>query len=486
MEKKTMENINSQYLSNDQIKIYLEACLDQKVQDFKVLSDKISSTNNIDLSNKDEFERLKDSKKFPEQDNLFYRVWIYQYEGLKELLKENEEQVIIRNNNNRDEEKQTKNIDKEKKNLSFRFTFGKIDIKDLQKENLFYQQLTENPNVNFDEYKPTENEISSQRKNLKIIFLYVNLGTPLLEEDCEVEEIEEINPNKKRKEKYKYYYKYEFDIDRIVYYRNISFSLYEENENISCECELNIKPDYYWILEDKETGLRKYYCPNCFSKLQDKENYKLIENTKYSIRYFLFCHEPGHNTKKYEYYCKQCNRAYCIKCLTNDHKDLNLIHKLVEIDDMDLTSVKSFFKEKLEKIHKKKKKNDEIWDEINESGDNAESSLRQRESKAIIDVKNEVLSRCTYLTSLGYELQRMISEIDAKKKFIEDMRRDSNVANYLNMNNMFVEDMKKHYLPNLEYIESIPLEKYLETFHKIDKKYPFNQEDAEESESFDI
>ena len=80
----------------------------------------------------------------------------------------------------------------------------------------------------------------------------------------------------------------------------------------------------------------------------------------------------------------------------------------------------------------------------------------------------------------------MISEIDAKKKFIEDMRRDSNVANYLNMNNMFVKDMKKHYLPNLEYIESIPLEKYLETFHKIDKKYPFNQEDAEESESFDI
>ena len=41
--------------------------------------------------------------------------------------------------------------------------FRKIDIKDLQKENLFYQQLTENPNVNFDEYKPTENEILSQK-----------------------------------------------------------------------------------------------------------------------------------------------------------------------------------------------------------------------------------------------------------------------------------------------------------------------------------
>ena len=78
----------------------------------------------------------------------------------------------------------------------------------------------------------------------------------------------------------------------------------------------------------------------------------------------------------------------------------------------------------------------------------------------------------------------MISEIDTKKKFIEDMRRDSNIANYLNMKNMFDEDMKKHYLPNLEYIESITLEKYLETFHKIDKKYPFNSDDEEENESF--
>ena len=34
---------------------------------------------------------------------------------------------------------------------------------------LFYQQLTENPNVNFDEYKPTDKEITSQKKNLKII-----------------------------------------------------------------------------------------------------------------------------------------------------------------------------------------------------------------------------------------------------------------------------------------------------------------------------
>lgn len=38
------------------------------------------------------------------------------------------------------------------------------------------------------------------------------------------------------------------------------------------------------------------------------------------------------------------------------------------------------------------------------------------------------------------------------------------------MNNMFIEDMKNHYLPNLQYIENIDLDKYLETFHKIDKK----------------
>ena len=215
-----MENISSQYLSNEQIKIYLEACLDQKIQDFQVLSDN-KSIKNYNLVNKEEFERLKNSKKFPEQDNLFYRVWVYQYEGLKELLKLNEDQIINPNNNKKDiyyiDDKQNKNLDKDKKNLSFRFKFGKIDIKDLQRENLFYQQLLENPNVNFDEYKPTEKEIASQRKNLKIIFLYINLGTPLVEEDCEVEEIEDINPNNTKKEKFKYYYKYEFDIDRIVY-----------------------------------------------------------------------------------------------------------------------------------------------------------------------------------------------------------------------------------------------------------------------------
>ena len=41
---------------------------------------------------------------------------------------------------------------KVKKNLTFRFAFDSIDIKDLQKENLFYKQLKENPNIKFDEY----------------------------------------------------------------------------------------------------------------------------------------------------------------------------------------------------------------------------------------------------------------------------------------------------------------------------------------------
>ena len=59
-----------------------------------------------------------------------------------------------------------------------------------------------------------------------------------------------------------------------------------------------------------------------------------------------------------------------------------------------------------------------------------------------------------------------------KKQFINDLRKNSNVSTYLTMNNCFVEDMKKHYLPNVKYIEKLPLEKYVETFHKIDKKYP--------------
>ena len=66
----------------------------------------------------------------------------------------------------------------------------------------------------------------------------------------------------------------------------------------------------------------------------------------------------------------------------------------------------------------------------------------------------------------------MIGELDFKTKFIEDLKKDSNVATYLNMNNMFLNDLKNHYIPNLEKIEALPLEKFLETFHKIDKKFP--------------
>ena len=94
---------------------------------------------------------------------------------------------------------------------------------------------------------------------------------------------------------------------------------------------------------------------------------------------------------------------------------------------------------------------------------------------------------------MGYELQRMIGELDFKTKFIHDLKKDSNVSTFLNMNNMFLEDLKNHYIPNLEKIESLPLEKFLDTFHKIDKKYPEankkksdDDDEEEEKESDEI
>ena len=484
-----MKNINSQYLSDDQIKLYLEACLDHKITDFQVINDS-NAEKKFDYTNSQEFQRLKDSKIFSDQDNLFYRVWIYQYEGLKELLNLPENQLVNRDLNNSiigknyDESKNAKNNDKEKKILSFRFTFGSIDIKDLQKENLFYKKLKENPNMNFDEYKFNDNVISEEKKKLNIIFLYVNLGVPLLEDDLETGEngdggIEIGKNGKPYLDKHKYKYKYEFDIDRIVYYRKIVFSLFENKNNIKCECR-SANTDNYWILEDKNTGAESYACSECL--LKKTGEYKIVDNSKYSIRYFLHCHEPGHNTKKYEYYCKECKRPYCIKCLTNQHKELNETHNLLDIESSDLETDRSSYNEKIRQIRYKIKINDEKWQDINNAGDNAERSLRKRECDAIRDVKNEVLARCTYLTSLGHELQRMIAELDFKSQFIEDLKKESNVATYLNMNNMFFEDLKNHYVPNLEKIENINLDKFLETFHKIDKKYPIPKEDTEEEE----
>jgi len=496
-----MENINSDYLTDEQLRLYLEACLDHKVTDFEVEPD--PSLEKFNYTNPEEFRRLINSKKFSEQDNIFYRVWVYQYEGLKDLLSPDSPLLNRENTNyfakNLEDTKNAKNSDKGKKNLSFRFTFGSIDIKDLQKENLFYKQLKENPNINFDEYKPKDSEIAEQKKKLNIIFLYVNLGVPLLEDDIELDDNSKISSSQHK-------YKYEFDIDKVVYYRKITFSLYESETNLKCFfCHSTLASNNFWILEERMNGNDiRVACSKCLPKTKendDRKEYKLIDNTKYSIRYFWYCDEPGHNTKKYEYYCLDCKRPFCVKCLISQHSELNEKHNLIDIPSRDSNNVnntininnneiqekdnnnsinndkqdvdnKIFYKDKIKEINKQKIKNDKIWEEINDAGDKAELSLRERESKAIVEVKNEVLARCTFLTSMGYELQRMIGELDFKTKFIQDLKKDSNVSTYLNMNNMFLEDLKNHYIPNLEKIEALPLDKFLETFHKIDKKYP--------------
>ena len=503
-----MENINSDYLTDEQIRLYLEACLDHKITDFEVEPD--PSLEKFNYINPEEFRRLVNSKKFSEQDNLFYRVWVYQYEGLKDLLSPDSplsnREVGNYYPKNFEEAKNGKNSDKGKKNLSFRFTFGSIDIKDLQRENLFYKQLKENPNINFDEYKPKDSEIAEQKKKLNIIFLYVNLGVPLLEDDIELDDANKISSSHHK-------YKYEFDIDKVVYYRKITFSLYESDTNLKCFfCHSLIPSNNYWVLEERMNGNDiRISCSKCLPKTkenEDRKEYKLIDNTKYSIRYFWYCYVPGHNTKKYEYYCTDCKRPFCVKCLITEHLELNEKHNLIRIrsrdnekqdKDSDLQSKeekidldsKIFCKDKIKEINRQKVKNDKIWEEINDAGDKAELSLRERESKAIVEVKNEVLARCTFLTSLGYELQRMIGELDFKTKFIQDLKKDSNVSTYLNMNNMLLEDLKNHYIPNLEKIESLPLDKFLETFHKIDKKYPddikskYDEDDEDEEKEDD-
>ena len=132
MEEENLENISSQYLNNEQIKVYLEACLDHRITDFQELGD--SQKINEDYYDKEEFERLKQKKVFKDQDNLFYRVWVYQYEGLKELLKQPEEKILNRGGASRirdynfDDGSKQKGVEKDKKTLSFRFTFGKIEI----------------------------------------------------------------------------------------------------------------------------------------------------------------------------------------------------------------------------------------------------------------------------------------------------------------------------------------------------------------------
>ena len=52
MEEENLENISSQYLNNEQIKVYLEACLDHRITDFQELGD--SQKINEDYDEEDE------------------------------------------------------------------------------------------------------------------------------------------------------------------------------------------------------------------------------------------------------------------------------------------------------------------------------------------------------------------------------------------------------------------------------------------------
>ena len=51
-----MQNIDSNYLTDDQIRLYLEACLDHKITDFEVEPD--SSKDKFDYTNPEEFKRF--------------------------------------------------------------------------------------------------------------------------------------------------------------------------------------------------------------------------------------------------------------------------------------------------------------------------------------------------------------------------------------------------------------------------------------------
>ena len=66
MEEENLENISSQYLNNEQIKVYLEACLDHRITDFQELGD--SQKINEDYYDKEEFGLIYGYKKL--LDNL--------------------------------------------------------------------------------------------------------------------------------------------------------------------------------------------------------------------------------------------------------------------------------------------------------------------------------------------------------------------------------------------------------------------------------
>lgn len=99
-----------------------------------------------------------------------------------------------------------------------------------------------------------------------------------------------------------------------------------------------------------------------------------------------------------------------------------------------------------------------------------QADLHSRLKDAQEKVQREILSRCTFLSSITIELHRTIVELDSKVIFLKAQFANADNATYLAMSVQFQNYVKNEVLPNLDLLININFDGITNSLFKLEKR----------------
>jgi hypothetical protein len=439
------ENLQNENNEKNRIKLFLEASLRKKVDNFNIYMHK--------------------ERKELQRSEISYKVWLYSHDIIKDARN-----ALNRNNEYGNPIKQKQEV--------IKFKLGLIDFEELKEQNqIFY----------------SKNNIMKNEKEYYAVLAQVYVGkmqTHLMEEGGDVDKaVAEISKFTTTEKSDCYYLcrnysevKYNHNCDhwfalrdntKMVYLALVKFST--DEELIFCSgCNEN-KLEMKYCHNDK-----KYFCSSCDDDFHNKTSYQTLRKHRrtnyisFSVTYQGTC--STHTLKPYEFYCSTCKAIYCIRCITDGDHANNSEHDVRYLSELS-SSVEQESKSLNERV---KQINSIILSEMDEKEKNSreiqrviqsyENDLYERKRKALVSLESETLARCTYLASLSIELQRLSSEIESKASFIRNQYVNADNATYINMTNIFNKYMKDDLFHNVDMLVNLNLENITQPFHKIEQK----------------
>lgn len=248
------------------------------------------------------------------------------------------------------------------------------------------------------------------------------------------------------------------DFSNVKFQNFIEFSLLDEEKCLICKVYYDKFSEMRYC--ENEEG---FYCINCFDENHQKnisyKNHFITNESKYSISYFSkYCiHNDSSSLSSYQFFCFNCNTFLCSLCFNKDERHFNMNnHNVKNIEEADniLRKDYSLITKKIKEIPNEiseeisisvslKKKINEIDKKISEDIEKLEKSKKE-------EIEKEYMSRVVYLSSIFFEMQRLLCEFESKTLFIKRQLETSDQISYIISTNMYEKYIKEELIPSME------------------------------------